>query len=305
VTQSSVLRPPSSHTFPRWTPGFQQALEQLAIATRRPARSHHPGAVRSRWRGRALEFADYRPYSPGDEPRLVDWRAYSRLGRLYLKQYEEERARRLTVLLDTSASLDWGEGDAHKGDYARRLVASLAWISLNHHDAVQVFLLRDGAAHPLPPLTHRAATMALFQQLGTLQERGRTELAAATRAVPLLQATGPVLLLSDLLDPSWPEALGALGAAGEGAVLQLLAPQEWEPPLGEEVELEDVETGERRATRLGPLEVADYRRRLQSFLTSVRERCARLGLLHLALNTATPLQETVLRHLPAAGLLHG
>src|SRR5438874_9533722 len=107
MTPSAVRSPQSAvrephHSFPDWPPGFAEALEQLALAARRPASALQPGAVRSRARGRALEFADHRPYSPGDDPRLVDWRAYSRLDRLYLKQFLEERSRTLTLLLDAS-----------------------------------------------------------------------------------------------------------------------------------------------------------------------------------------------------------
>lgn len=282
---------------------FQNALERLAITHRRPARGQHAGAVRSGLRGRAIEFADYRPYTPGDDPRLVDWRAYSRLGRLYLKQYEEERTRTLTLLLDCSASLDWGEGESHKGRYSRQLAAALAWISLSRHEPVRTFLLGDGRATSLPSVATRAAAVTLFQQLEGAREAGRTNLAAAIHAALKGRAVGPTILLSDLLDPTWVEALRALATTGEGILLQVLAPEEWEPALGDEVELEDAETGELRATRLGPVELAAYRTRLAGFLTEVDRQCNRLGIIHLALNTGTPLHEAALRQLPAAGVL--
>ncbi len=291
------------HPFPGWTPGFQAALERLAIAPRQPARGQNAGGIRSRLRGRALEFADYRPYSPGDDPKLVDWRAYTRLGRLYLKQYEEERDRILTLLVDVSASLDWGEGEEHKGLYARRLAAALAWISLSRHEPVRVYLLRDGAASPLPPVSTRDAAVVLFRHLAAAQEGGRTGLASAISGVVKRRAPGPTLLVSDLLDPNWSEAIDVLGTAGEGAILQPLAPTEWEPPLGEEVELQDSETDELRPTRLGPVELTAYRGRRDAFLSQVRSHCHRLGLLHVALNTGTALQEVVLRRLPASGVL--
>jgi uncharacterized protein (DUF58 family) len=289
--------------FPGWTPSFQAALERLAIAVRRPARSQHAGAVRSRIRGRALEFADYRAYTPGDDPKLVDWRAYARLDRLYLKRYEEERARTLTLLIDASASMDWGEGEEHKGLYARRLAAALAWIALGRLEPVRVYLLRDGSAVPLQPVLARPALAPLLARLGAAQESGRADLAAAVRTALASRAPGPAILLTDLLDSRWADALDALAAMDEGTVLQVLAPDEWEPSLGEEMELQDAETGELRPTRLGPGELAAYRGRLQAFLTDVRDRSQRCGLLHVALNTATPLQETTLRRLPAAGIL--
>ncbi|MHB8992582.1 MAG: DUF58 domain-containing protein [Chloroflexota bacterium] len=277
----------------------------MAIAYRRPARGRHGGAVRSRVRGRALEFADYRAYSPGDDPKLVDWRAYGRLGRLYLKQYEEERSRTITLLVDASASLDWGEGDAHKGLYARRLAAALAWIGVSRHESVRVSLLRGGGASALPPASSRDAAATLLRYLASVREGGQTGLAAALRQALAGRLPGPTFLITDLLDPSWPEALDALGPCGEGTLLQLLAPAEWEPPLGEEVELQDAETGELRPSRLGPVELAAYRERLAQFLAQVRGHCHRHGILPVALNTGTPLQDAVLRELPSAGVLAG
>jgi len=306
-TQNSAhhLPPVGRDSFPGWTTGFEAALDRLSIAARLPARSQHPGGVRSRTRGRALEFADYRPYSPGDDPKLVDWRAYARLGRLYLKQSEEERTRTVTLLVDASGSLDWGEGEEHKGLYARRLAAALAWIGLSHHEPVRVCVLRDGVSSPLPPVSTRSKTALLFRQLAAVKEGGSTGLAPAVGLALRGALPGPVFLLSDLLDPGWLEALQGLARAGEAAVLQLLAPSEWEPPLGEEVELQDAETGELRPTRLGPIELAAYGERLDAFVADVRHHCHRLGLIHVPLNTGTPLRETVLRQLPAAGVLSG
>ena len=295
--------PITHHSFPGWSPAFGAALERLSIAVRRPARGQHPGSVRSRARGRALEFADYRAYTPGDDPKLVDWRAYARLGRLYLKQYEEERSRTITLLVDSSASMDWGEGDAHKGLYARRLAAGLAWIGASRHELVQGYLLREGVASPLPPVSTRAATVLAFRELGAVRESGRTMLADGVRRIAPSLARGPVILLTDLLDPSWSAALETLAPSGEAVALQLLAPDEWEPPLGEEVELVDAESGEPRRTRLGPIELAAYRQRLRSFLAEAGSQCRRLGIVHVALNTGTPLQDTVLRQLTAARVL--
>lgn len=299
---SSLVVGPSS-VFPGWEPGFAAALERLTISARQPARSQHAGAARSRARGRALEFADYRPYAPGDDPKLVDWRAYSRLDRLYLKRYEEERSRTLTLLVDASASLDWGAEEAHKGLYARRLAAGLAWIALSRHDRVRTYLLRDGAARPLAPVSVRSRVVALYAELGAVEERGATGLGRATRAALRDAPPGPAILLSDLLDSEWPAALEALAETGEGIVVQVLAPDEWDPPLGEEVELEDAETGELRPTRLGPAELAAYRERLTAFLEAVRGDCRRHGLAHVALETGLPLAEALLRRLPAAGIL--
>jgi uncharacterized protein (DUF58 family) len=301
-------------SFPGFSAELRAALERLRLAARRPAGGLFAGDARSRARGRAVEFAEHRPYVAGDDPRLVDWRAYARLDRLYVKQFEEERGRTLTLLVDASASLDWGgdpvreggEGgeEAHKGRFARRLAAALAWVGLSRHDAARAFVLRDGQAAPLPPATSRPGAGALLTALGAVREGGRTELAAAVRASRAGWGIGPVVLLSDLLDPTWAAALEPLAASGEGVVLQVLAPEEWSPPLGDEVEFEDAETGERRETRLGPPEVAAYRARLEAHLGEIETTCRRLELRYLALDTGRPLPEAV-RQLVGAGILVG
>jgi uncharacterized protein (DUF58 family) len=289
-------------TFPGWSPGFQAALGRLAIGARRPAGSPYPGAVRSNALGRAIEFADYRPYVAGDEPRLIDWRVYGRLDRLYVKRHHEERERTLTLLLDASASLDFGDGEAHKGMFARRLAAALAWISLTHHEPVRAWVLRGDEAQAIAPTLALGDAPRLFRAFESLRESGPTHLGTSVRAALTGRRRGPVMLLSDLLDPTWRDALAALGAR-EATVLQVLAPEEWEPTLGDEVELEDAESGERIPVRLGPAEVAEYRERLEALLAEIGAEARRHGVLHVPLRSDTPLSEVVLRQLPAAGVV--
>jgi uncharacterized protein (DUF58 family) len=316
--------------FPGWTPQFAAALQRLAIPNRARAHGQRQGDVRAATRGRALEFAEHRPYQPGDEPRLVDWRAYARFDRLYLKQHEEERARTVTILVDGSASMDWGDADqgdagwddggsrrgdsswddgesgrgrAHKGRFARRLAAALTWIAVSRHDAVTVSILRDGGARRLQPISSLAGAGLCFRQLAEVREAGRTGLAAAVRDALASSPRGPTVLVSDLLEPGWPEALAALGGSGEAAMIQVLAPAEWSPPLGEEVELQDAETGDTVLTRLGTPELTAYAEQLEAFLERVRGECRRLGIAAAALDSGTPLQDVLFRQLPAAGIL--
>ena len=291
--------------FPAWPRGLMAALDRLTIASSRPPRSTRAGPVQSRELGRALEFADFRAYAPGDDPRLVDWRAYARLDRLYLKQYREERARTVTLLVDASASLDFGTADEHKGRYARQLAAALAWITVGRLEQAAVFVLQGTSSTALRSPMGRAGMNDLFHGLGDVHEAGQTSLGVAVRAaLAQVRGQGPVFLLSDLLDDDWQPAVHAIAAHGQGgAVLQVLAPDEWDPPLGDEVELQDSETGELRQTRFGPSERADYRRRLAAFLAEISATCRRHGLGHVPLSTGTSLSHTLLKRLPADGIL--
>jgi uncharacterized protein (DUF58 family) len=261
--------------------------------------------VTSRALGRALEFADYRAYVPGDDPRLVDWRAYNRLDRLYLKQYREERARTISLLVDASASLDWGQADAHKGLFARRLAATLAWVALGRLEQVQVFILQGDRAAVLPTSLGRNGAAALFGSLADTSETGGLDFAAAVRdALRNLRGEGPLFLISDFLDAEWASALRVLAPRNQADVLiQVLAPEEWDPPLGDEVELQDAETGELRPTRCGPAEHRNYQSRLARFLADVTDLSRRLGLRHVALDTGEPLADVILKRLTSAGIL--
>jgi uncharacterized protein (DUF58 family) len=290
---------------PGWSRGVQAALDRLSIAAPRAAHGQRAGPVVSRALGRALEFADYRAYVAGDDPKLVDWRAYNRLDRLYLKQFHEERSRTIGLLVDASASLDWGEGDAHKGLYARRLTAALAWIALGRMERVQTFALRGAAAEPLPVPTGRSAILTLFQGLHAVHEEGPVHLTdAVTHALRQLRGHGPVFLVSDLLDAEWLSVLRLLAAREQHDVLlQILAPDEWDPPLGDEVELQDSESGELRQTRFGPAERHAYRSRLEAFIGDIGQSARRLNLRHVAINTVDPVEDTLLRTLPSVGVL--
>ncbi len=119
-----------------------------------------------------------------------------------------------------------------------------------------------------------------------------------------LSGDGPVFLLSDMLDSNWQQAVHAIGARGPGGViLQVLAAEEWDPPLGEEAELEDSETGELRPTRFGPVELGTYRANLNDLLDNMRTLSSRVGLRHVALNSSDALADVLLQQLPRSGVL--
>ena len=147
--------------------------------------------------------------------------------------------------------------------------------------------------------------VSLFRALGDVGHHDHLALSAAIRdALGQLRGSGPLFLISDFLDADWPAAVRLLAARDQHDVLlQVLAPDEWDPPLGDEVELQDSESGELRQTRFGPSERNAYRARLAAFVEDIAASTRRLGLRHLALNTAEPLADTLLKRLPAAGIL--
>src|SRR5207244_4626647 len=120
---------------PLFEPSFVRALEALTLSGRRIPSGRTAGQWRSRASGSSVEFADYRTYAPGDEFRRIDWNAYARLERLFVRLYRAEEDLALTLVLDVSASMGWGRPRS-KGRLAAQLAGALAFIALQRGDRV-------------------------------------------------------------------------------------------------------------------------------------------------------------------------
>ena len=123
-------------------PEFTTKLDQLELISRKIFVGKMRGERRSKRRGESVEFADYRNYVVGDDLRYLDWNIYARLESLFIKLFLEEEDLLVTVLLDVSKSMDWG--NPHKGLYARRVAAAIAYIGLTNYDRVSLFAYSNG-----------------------------------------------------------------------------------------------------------------------------------------------------------------
>jgi uncharacterized protein (DUF58 family) len=222
---------------------FLRRLEQLELASRRLTAGRMKGERRSVRRGQSVEFADYRNYAPGDDLRQLDWNAYARLEKLFVKLFVEEEDVTVHVLVDASRSMDYGE--PNKLDAARRAAAALGYLGLASMDRVSVAFLGDGAASQMRPIRGKHRAMELFRFLTEPRAERLTGLAAAARAyASRMRGTGPLLLISDLMDPGYLDALRDLaGTRCQLSVLHLLAPDELEPEVPPDARLIDNETG--------------------------------------------------------------
>lgn len=285
---------------------FLRQLERLALAARRPVRGRYSGGRRSPKKGGAVEFADYRDYAPGDDQRLVDWKAYARLDRLFLKLFAEEEDVTVHLFLDTSGSMDWGEGDAHKGTYAKRVAAAAAYLALARNERVGVCALAGRDLAYLPPRAGRPWVWEVWRFLAERPLGGETDLDRALAAFARHRARpGLALVISDLFSPGgYQEGLKRLQALGqEVSVVHVLAPDELDPLLEGDLRLVDAETGAGRDVSLSPGLLALYRRRLEDFTEEAAAFCRRRGMAYALVNTAWPLDEVFLRRLPEAGVL--
>ena len=163
------------------------------------------GLHRSPFRGFSVEFAEHRPYQPGDELRYLDWKMLARSDRLLVKQYEEETNLRAMIVLDASRSMDWvgGERRLTKLEYAKRLAAALALVLLRQRDATGFVGFDEQVRSLVPARSRRRQWWALAAAVATLTPGGGTAAEPALyRVTDLLRRRGLVLFISDLLlDP--------------------------------------------------------------------------------------------------------
>lgn len=228
-----------------------ERLERLALKWSRSFEGLLGGANRSRYPGAGHEFLDHRPFQQGDDLRQVNWRAYMRLERLFLRMFRTEPRTPVALLLDTSESMTTGgvESGEPKFHFACRLAASLCYIGLVRLETIRIVPFASGLGEEYRAQggRHRFAKAAAF--LSSLETAGESDFGFAVRRYcERTGAPGLVIVLSDFLDESdCPAALERL--AGEGHEIQLVhlgAPEDRTPPWEGELELADAETGQVR-----------------------------------------------------------
>ena len=278
-------------------------LEQLELASRRITAGRLKGERRSIRRGQSAQFADFRNYTPGDDLRQLDWNVYARLDRLFVKLFVEEEDVTVHVLVDGSRSMNFGS--PNKLDFARRAAAAVAYLGLAHLDRVSVAFLGEGRATPLPPLRGKRRVFEVFRFLEAPRSERLTGLAAAARDYAArIRGTGPLLLISDLLDPGYEAALRHLAATRcQLSVLHVLAPEELDPMLEADARLVDVESGAAVEVSADDDLIERYRGRLSAWQDELAEFCGRRGGAYVALSSDLPLADLLFDVLRRRGVV--
>lgn len=278
-------------------------ISRLDLVARLVVEGFITGLHRSPYHGFSVEFSEHRPYLPGDPLRDLDWKAYAKTGRLYIKQYEEETNLKAYLLLDISGSMAYQSGGAmSKFRYACCLGASLAHLMLRQRDAVGLMLFDERIQSYVPPRSVQSHLQVLLGQM----DRGKP--AADTRMAPAfhdlaerLSRRGLVVVLSDLLDDP-EEVLSGLRhfryRGHEVVVFHLLDPRERDLDFRRQetrfVSLEDPE----QSLTTQPWHIQeDYRQLMDQLIQTYRARCADAGIDYALIDTTTPFDQALSRYL--------
>jgi uncharacterized protein (DUF58 family) len=287
---------------PLLEPPLLRRLEALALRVRRAVNGQMGGERRSKSRGRSPEFADFRNYTPGDDYRLIDWNAYARLDRFILRLFVAEDELPLSIFVDLSGSMDWGS--PNKAVTARRLAGAVAYVALAALDRVRLTVFADGPTSGGAPYRGRRAVAQLFARLQSFPAGGPTDYAKLVWPIGR-QRPGMTIVISDGLgDAPMDPAIAALQRARqEGAILQLLAPQEIKPNWSGDARLRDAESGLEREFTATPLTQSAYLDRLARRTRDIERAAHRRGLRFAQLSTDQPIEDMVQSALRRIGLL--
>lgn len=284
---------------------FLRRLEKVALISKRPLVGSSVGPRRSLRYGSSPEFADFRDYSPGDDLRRVDWNAYARLDRLFLRLYHAEGIATLTIFLDRSRSMESGE--PMKAPTAARLAAIFSYLALYGHDWVSVAAWSDSVSRYLPPQSGIGAVNRVwrFIDAAMAEPSGSTDFAALSREGPFRRRTGLAIVISDFLSHTdWRSGLLALGAIGqEVTAIQVLSPDEIAPSLRGDWDLRDVETGQGIEVTASPRLMHRYQDALALHLQEIRNFCRRQGFRYVLLPSGIPIDAGLLATLQGAGVI--
>ncbi|KUG06122.1 DUF58 domain-containing protein [Solirubrum puertoriconensis] len=268
------------------------ALRNLPLVARLIAEGGQAGLHPSRRRGAGMEFSQYRPYQPGDDLRRLDWRLAARSDRYYIRESDVDTRLTVRLVLDASASMNHPDSaGVSKLDYARLLLAGLAYVAQQQGDAVGFYAVQATGLQTVPPRSDAGQLQRLYHALGAVQAAG--SLPGAPTLAPLFgrQGSTVTVVLSDLYDleegSQLEQVLTHLRAAGgEVMVLHLLAPNELTLDYPNTATLEDLETGQR--LQLDPAQRPEYQRQLEDWLRRTEQSVRGHGLDYYRLLTDEP-----------------
>jgi len=286
-------------------PQFLKKLEALSLVSKRVFAGQTKGERRSAKRGSSVEFADFREYSLGDDLRYVDWKAYGRLEKLFLKLFVEEEDLSIHLLVDTSQSMSFGS-PLTKADYARRVAAALGYIALSEYDRVLLASFSGKEGERLPPLRGKPGIFPFFQFLETKLPVGGAISFGVSLAQYATQAknVGIAIVLSDFFDPTHVQGIKALlSRRFQVVLLHVLDEEEVHPTLTGDLRLVDSETGEAREVSISPHLLAQYDAQFQSFCGGLQTLANRYNMDYVRASTAVPFEDVILKFLRSGGLL--
>ena len=271
-------------------------IKSLTLRAKAVADGFQSGLHRSPYHGFSAEFSEYRQYSPGDDPKYLDWRLFARSDRYYIKKFEDETNRRCYLLVDLSKSMQYSSGEYTKADYARTLAATLAYFLSNQRDSVGMVLFAEEILDYHEARFRPGHMGRLLASLDRNTEGKQTDLQKPLSQIArTVNRRGLIVLMSDMLADvdSLQDNLGYLKSRGHDVlVLRVLDPAELTYPFENANMVRDLETGQ--DIYIEPSEARrQYVANFTAHETQIEEACQRLGADYKRMLTNDPIENAL------------
>ena len=281
-------------------PEVVSRLKNMELVARLIVEGFIAGLHRSPYHGFSVEFAEYRQYNAGESTRNIDWKIYAKTDRHYVRVFEDETNLRATLLLDRSASMDYGTGGVTKLRYASLLAAAISYLMIKQRDAVGLVLFDEKVRAALPHRSARRHLLELLTSLDGVEAGTTTSIAHALHEMAeRIRRRGLMILFSDLLDDPR-EVMGGLKhfrhRGHEVVVFHILDRSELSLDFSGEYQFVDKETGERLRTRpwfLG----AEYRKDVRAWIAELERTCKQNAIDYTVPTTETPFDHALVSYL--------
>ncbi len=288
-------RPDTEPGRPTLPADLLRKVRRIEISTKRLVDQGVAGDYHSAFKGRGVEFAEVRPYAPGDEIRSIDWNVTARMGSPFVKRYVEERDLTVFLTVDVSGSLGYGSRAILKRELAAELTALLAFAAVRNQDRVGAALIGERLELFLRPDRRRTHVLRIVREVLLRPAAGGTDLERGLWAVlKTLKQRSVLFLISDFLDVGLSSSLKSAAARHDLIVVELFDPRDHQPPVTSPVVLRDAETG-RLATVGGRRMAREHARRRRRERYELLRLIRKLGVDHLEIHTDRPYLGTLIR----------
>lgn len=282
-------------------PAVVAQLANMELRARFVVEGFITGLHKSPYHGFSVEFTEHRQYMPGDEIKHIDWKAYGKTDRFYIKQFEEETNLKSYIIVDASRSMNYAsKGNLKKFEYASYVAAALSFMMIEQRDAVGLTLFDEGIRVSLPPRATRSYLKEILKELESTQPANKTGTSASLNLIAeQIKRRGLVIVLSDLFDKpeSVMTALKHFRHKGhEVIVMQILDPLERSFAFEGDAIFKDLETQEELMTQPWHIQKA-YQQSMQEFLDFYKRRCRDNNIDYVLLDTGTPFDKALFQYL--------
>lgn len=259
----------------------------------------YQGGRKSKAKGVSVEFSDFREYTPGDDFRRIDWNAYGRFDKLFIKVFMEEREGIFNFFVDTSKSMDYGE--SNKGTTALRVAGALSYIILNNLDRVNINTLNNGRLGLIKGGNGKSSFQRILKELEEIKFEGSTSLSDSIKKRDL-SGKGLAIVISDFMNNNGLDELESglkylAFKKQEIILIQILSDEEIEPSPDSEVTLVDSETGEKIKMTLNTRVIKEYQKTLKNFNLSLDNLVKKYGGKLIQVKSSKSIEEIILSDL--------